>query len=65
MRSDVDTLLKVKSSIVGTHLSPVVLLCTLDSAASVSMISEVTARHYGLRILPSDIRIKSANNWHN
>ena len=26
------------------------------------MISEVTARHYGFVILPSDIRIKSANN---
>jgi hypothetical protein len=26
------------------------------------MISEVTARHYGFSILPSDIRIKSANN---
>jgi len=61
-RSDVDTLLKVEGSIVGTHLSPVRLLCTLDSAASVSMISEVTARHYGFTILPSDVRIKSTNN---
>jgi hypothetical protein len=61
-RSDVDTLLKDEGSIVGTHQSPVRLLCTLESAASVSMISEVTARHYGFTILPSDIRIKSANN---
>ncbi len=38
------------------------LLCILDSAASVSMISEVTARHYGFSILPSNKCIKSANN---
>jgi hypothetical protein len=39
-----------------------VLLCTLDSAASVSMISEVTARHYDFSILPSGRLIKSSNN---
>jgi hypothetical protein len=61
-RSDIDTLLKVEGSIFSQNKSPAVLLCTLDSAASVSMISEVTARHYGFSILPSDIRIKSANN---
>jgi hypothetical protein len=59
---DVDALLKVEGSVVGTHLSPVVFLCKLDSTASVSMISEVTARHYDFRILPFDIRIISANN---
>jgi len=61
-RSDIDTLLKVEGSILSQGKSPALLLCTLDSAASVSMISEVTARHYGFVILPSDIRIKSANN---
>jgi len=61
-RSDIDALLKVEGSITSSHNSPVLLLCTLDSAASVSMISENTARFYGFSVLPSDIRIKSANN---
>ena len=38
------------------------LLCTLDSASTVSMMTESTAHQYGFTILPSDIQIKSANN---
>jgi hypothetical protein len=38
------------------------LLCTLDSASSVSMMPESTAHHYKVPIHPSDMQIKSANN---
>jgi hypothetical protein len=37
-------------------------MCTLDSASSVSMMSESTVHHYKFPIHPSDIQIKSANN---
>jgi hypothetical protein len=38
------------------------LLCTLDSASSVSMMTLDVANRYIFTILPSDIQIKSANN---
>ena len=61
-RSDVDTLLKVEGSITGSNCGSVPLLCTLDSAASISMMSEATALKHGFEIMQSDIHIKSANN---
>ena len=53
-----DQLLRVH----GTVANVTNLLCTLDSASSVSMMSESTAHHYKFPIHPSDIQIKSANN---
>ena len=38
------------------------LLCTLDTASAVSMMTVSTARQHGFAIFPSDITIKSANN---
>jgi hypothetical protein len=38
------------------------LLCTLDSASAVSMMTVSTARRHGFSLFPSDITIKSANN---
>ena len=38
------------------------LLCTLDTASAVSMMTVSTARQHGFAIFPSDITIISANN---
>jgi hypothetical protein len=38
------------------------LLCTLDTASAISMMTVSTARQHGFAIFPSDITIKSANN---
>jgi hypothetical protein len=46
----------------GTVANVTYLLCTLDLASSISMMSESTAHHYKFPIHPSDIQIKYANN---
>lgn len=57
-RNSDDTLLRVYGVLAGIPD----LFCTLDCAASVSMMSLQTAQQYNFEILPSDIKIKSANN---
>ncbi len=53
-----DQLLRVHGSVASVTN----LLCTLDSASSVSMMTRDVANRYNFTILPSDIQIKSANN---
>ena len=51
-------LLRVKGTV--AHVPN--LLCTLDTASTVSMMTALTAHQHGFKILPSNILIKSANN---